>query len=359
MRKTYSSRHVGIGIGLIAASMLMTEIVLTRLFSVIIGFHFAFLAISVALFGIGVSAIVLHLIQHRISEENTNLVLIWGSIALGVSLIVADLLFVLVTPTWKGGSALITMQPTTASYLLMVFITASLPFLVGGFVVALAVTRYAARIHSLYFFDLIGAGLGCLLVIPALGFFGAPVSLVFVAALACAAGLAFVEKDEKNSSPKLFWIPVVSIALFVLLGSLNSYHGIFQIRQAKGHNFEKMPVEFNRWNSFSMVTVLGPKSRPERRFQGWGLSRTYQGEFPEQKSLVIDMGAMTPLTRFDGDFSKVGHVLYDLSAFGYQVRPEQTRKACVIGAGGGRDVLSALASGAEHVTAVVISGFQS
>jgi hypothetical protein len=69
---------------------------------------------------------------------------------------------------------------------------------------------------------------------------------------------------------------------------------------------------------------------------------------------VIDMNAMTPLIRFSGSFDDVAHLSFDLSAFVYRVRPAPER-VCVLGAGGGRDVLSALRAGASHVTAVEIN----
>ncbi|MDD5306475.1 MAG: hypothetical protein PHU25_04060 [Deltaproteobacteria bacterium] len=349
-----SSRHVGIGISLVSASMLMTEIVLTRLFSVMIGFHFAFLAISVALFGIGTAALVLHLVQHRLPEERTCALLARGSVVLGAVIVLADAALVLVTPGWEGGATGVVNQITSIGYLLFTFCAASSPFLAGGFVVTLAVTRYAPRIHTLYFFDLLGAGLGCLLVIPALSLLGAPLALVLVAAVAAAAGIAFSRAGASVPGRALAWAPATAMAAFVALAALNPLTGLFEVRRAKGRDLERIPVEFNKWNSFSMVTVIG-EAPGTKRFPGWGMSPLYAGEFPDQKRLFIDMGAMTPLTRFDGNLKSVGHLLWDLSAFAYRVRPGETKEVCVLGAGGGRDVLSALASGARHVTGVEIN----
>jgi len=41
-----------IGIALVSGSLLMTELALTRIFSVTMYYHFAFMAISIALFGL-------------------------------------------------------------------------------------------------------------------------------------------------------------------------------------------------------------------------------------------------------------------------------------------------------------------
>ena len=69
-----------------------------------------------------------------------------------------------------------------------------------------------------------------------------------------------------------------------------------------------------------------------------------------QLQLDIDAWAGTMMTRFDGDLRSVEYLKYDVTNIGYHVRPQPD--VLVIGAGGGRDVLSALAFGARSVTAV-------
>jgi hypothetical protein len=70
--------------------------------------------------------------------------------------------------------------------------------------------------------------------------------------------------------------------------------------------------------------------------------------------LEQDGSAGTPVTRLDRPLSAFSHLLYDVTSVGYQWRPPDT--VCVIGAGGGRDVLTALASGARSVDAVELNG---
>jgi len=353
MSDSYNARRAGLGIAFVSGSMLMTEILLTRLFSVTIGFHFAFLAISVALFGIGTAALVVHLAQRHLPEHKTGALLTAGSVALAVAIVGADLFFVLVPPAFQGGRTGIVSQATSVPYLIEAFLVTSAPFFAGGFVVSLAITRYARRIHSLYFFDLLGAGAGCLLVIPASSLFGAPVALLFTAAIAAGSGLIFGR--ERDARPAAWAVPAAFLVALLALALAAPATGLLEIRRAKGRDLTRLPVDFNRWNSFSMVTVLDDKRRSARQFPGWGLSRRYQGKFPEQKTLLIDMGAMTPLTRFNGDLGKLDHLAHDLSAFAYHLRPDGGGDVCVLGAGGGRDVLTALAAKARHVTGVEIN----
>jgi SAM-dependent methyltransferase len=193
--------------------------------------------------------------------------------------------------------------------------------------------------------------MGCLLVIPALGLLGAPRAVAALAPVACAAAAVFASRAEGSTRARL-WLAAGAVGLVaVALVATDSRTGLFAVRRAKGIRMDRAAVEFNAWNSFSMVSVL-----ESRGFRGWGLSPAYRGDLPDRKTLVIDMNAMTPLVRFTGDMGAVRHVAFDLSAFVHRVHPSRPPESVlVIGAGGGRDVLAALARGARRVVGVEIN----
>ena len=56
MTSPSAPRHLA-GVALVSATLLMTELALTRIFSVVMYYHFAFLAISIALFGLSASGV--------------------------------------------------------------------------------------------------------------------------------------------------------------------------------------------------------------------------------------------------------------------------------------------------------------
>ena len=58
---TPASRTEYVGIFLVAMATLMFEILLTRIFSVTMLYHFAFVALSLAMFGMTVGALVVYL----------------------------------------------------------------------------------------------------------------------------------------------------------------------------------------------------------------------------------------------------------------------------------------------------------
>lgn len=345
MNDDYSLR-AGLGVLLLSMALMTTELVLTRIFSVIVWYHFAFFAISVALFGSGAAALFVHLAQRRVASRTTGRLLAKGALALSASVVLVDLALLNVTPDWFGAGAPFTQLTFK---LLALFLVTAAPFFCGGFALALAVLRFSSVVHRVYYQDLLGAGLGCLLVIPLLGALGGPLALLAAALTAIVAALLFAGSGGERVPRGLSLGALGGGLLLVGLAVTNPVTGLFRVHVAKGMHLEQLHPEFNRWNSFSMVTVL-----PQMGFKGWGLSPAYKGPIAPQKTLVIDMNAMTTLTRFNGSFDSVRYTSFDLSALVYRLEPD-TGRACVIGAGGGKDVLAALASGAKHATAVEIN----
>jgi hypothetical protein len=341
---SYAAR-TGAGVALLSAALMMAEIVLTRIFSVIIWYHFAFFAISVALFGLGAAALAVHLLQLRLAVEHTGRWLSLSALTLALTLVGVDLALVNVAPNWFGTGLSSAFTQITGK-LVLLFLIASAPFLAGGFALALAFTRYSAELSRLYFWDLVGAGLACLLVVPLLSLVGGPLGLLAAALFSAGAAIAFAPALRSKLGGAGLAVAVATL----LLGVTNPLSGWFDVKLAKGIPLDKIKPEYNRWNSFSMVTVL-----PHLGFAGWSASSLQAGRpVAEQKTLLIDLNAMTTLTRFSGDFRTVSYASLDLTAFVYQVKPEAQR-VCVIGAGGGKDVLAALASGAKEVIALEIN----
>src|ERR1700735_326036 len=60
------------GLALTSFSALLLELALTRLFSVVLFYHFAFLAISIALLGLGAGGVFAHLLKARLNTIATR-----------------------------------------------------------------------------------------------------------------------------------------------------------------------------------------------------------------------------------------------------------------------------------------------
>jgi spermidine synthase len=332
-----------LGIGGISAALLICELTLTRIFSVTMWYHMAFLAISLALLGIAAAGITIYLAPRRFPAARLEAQLCGLAAAFAAGIVLS--------------SALLTRIPyrneiSLAGFLKLaaIYLTAAIPFYLGGLAIALVLTHRARDIGRVYLADLCGAALGCLLVIPGLELLGAPRLLLFAAAVALLAGLLFAAASgRQRAALALFCTLAVALALV----GLNDRLGLIRIHYVKGER--EQGVEFDRWNSFSRVTVTGAATPGSvRSVYTCGLSPRYRGPIPEQKFITIDGVAGTPLTRFDGDLRKLPYLEFEVTSLAYHLRREPS--VLIIGPGGGEDVLSALSiSHARRVVAVEIN----
>src|SRR5580765_7967570 len=60
------------GLALTSFAALLLELALTRLFSVVLFYHFAFLAISIALLGLGAGGVFAYLVKSRLARHATR-----------------------------------------------------------------------------------------------------------------------------------------------------------------------------------------------------------------------------------------------------------------------------------------------
>src|SRR5262245_62358760 len=81
-------RHLA-GVALISSTLLMTELALTRIFSVVMYYHFAFLAISIALFGVSASGVLAYVLRRRLASRSVDALLAVQSLISAAATIVA------------------------------------------------------------------------------------------------------------------------------------------------------------------------------------------------------------------------------------------------------------------------------
>jgi hypothetical protein len=324
------------GIAAVSAALLMAELALTRIFSVTMYYHFAFLAISIALFGLSASGVFVYVMRRSLASFTTQQLLAGGALVHAATTIVALACLVHI----RVG---LNYSRTNLLLMLAIYTLAALPFFTGGAVVSLAFARLSDRINVLYAADLLGAAAGCLALIPLMNRLGAPGVVLTAAALSGVAAIAFVARGHRRR--------VVGAAL-LLLGSASGAQlaglGPFDVAETKGHQSDR--ILFSRWNSFSRVGVY------DRPHGGWSLSPRYRGTAGESLYMDIDSAASTPIVKATSSPGDSEYLRYELTALAYHLveRPEGFT-ALVIGPGGGRDLLSALVFGARRVEGVEIN----
>ena len=353
-------RGIYIGLSFVALATLMYEILLTRIFSVTMLYHFAFVALSVAMFGMTVGALLVYLLPAVFTPGRLQGWLAGAAIAFPIAMVLSFLTEL---------SVPFRIHPSVVAVYAIVFTYAviAVPFIVSGIVVCLALTGYPSRVSRLYAADLAGAALGCVLVILVLDYSDGPTAVLWVAWLASLGAVAFAWPiggrgsgiGDAGSGNWRSRARVAALTLSVALAAAAAGHTvlvwkhfpIFRILYIKG-TFEARPF-YEKWNSYSRVRVNG---NPDAWVipQGWGLSRALPDDIRvRQLQMDIDVVAGTVLTGYDGTPASVRHLGYDVTNLAYRVRPGA--RALVIGAGGGRDVLSALTLGAASVVAVEIN----
>jgi hypothetical protein len=335
-----------LGLFFVALATLMYEILLTRIFSVTMLYHFAFVALSLAMFGMTAGALIVYLAPWVFTPGRLRSHLALAAVIFPVA-IVLSFLTQLSIP-FRVHPSIVAIYAIAFTYVVI-----AVPFVVSGVVVCLALTGFPARVSRLYAADLAGAALGCVLLIFVIGYSDGPTAVLWVSALASIGALMFALDDGSRRLRLGAVTTAVVLAAAAVGHTALVWQGfpIFRILYMKG-SFESRPL-YEKWNSYSRVRVRGSQAEYEAP-QGWGLSPTLpEGSRVRQMQMDIDVGAGTVLTGFDGDLQAVQHLKYDVTNIGYYIRPEPN--VLVIGAGGGRDVLSALAFGARSVTAVEIN----
>ncbi|HWF08859.1 MAG TPA: hypothetical protein VG297_10360 [Bryobacteraceae bacterium] len=303
-------------VALTTLATLLLELSLTRIFSVVFYYHFAFLAISIALFGLGVGGVLSYIVSGWPGSLYRKL----GIVSLiDAGLVLAAVLFVLTRGAETGTLGL------GAIY----FITA-LPFLGSGIIVSLVIADTIERVDRIYFFDLLGAAGGCLALVVLLNTFGGENTVIAVAVLfASAAAIWFSLAGMRYG--RIASVFAGLLLTMLVIGNMK-YHFV-EVRYAKG---EKLRAEtFTQWNSISRI----------------GMAKKDGGEM-----IFIDADASTAIADFDFSHlsaTDIEYLLHQGPSIPYNLRPGA--KTLVIGPGGGWDVARALASGSHDVTGVEIN----
>jgi len=251
--------------------LLMIELALTRIFSVTMYYHFAFLAISIALFGLSASGVYVYLARKSFDRRTTPDLLTLHSLAFAAATIVALAALVRI----RVG---LNYSHENLLKMILIYALAALPFFTGGAVVSLAISRFSSRVNVVYGADLMGAALGCLLLLPLMNQFGAPGVVLLAAALGGIAAVSF-SPPKSTLTTALTALCAVGIPGAAQL----SGNAPFDVRDTKGHVDDR--VLFSKWNSFSRVGVY------DRSHGDWSLSSKYTGALPETRFMDIDSAA--------------------------------------------------------------------
>ncbi len=314
--------HRKLAVTVVAAALagLMLELLLARIFPVLLGNVSAFLAVPVAMLGLSLGALALHLRRTDPAPETLPGLLVLLAIAVPVSLIAQFALF-----DFAFELSPHTRQLPSNDALKVVVLTAAVlpPFALIGVLLSTAFSVGADRIGRLYALDLVGSGAACLITPLALRAVDLPVVVAMLTIVPAVA--VFHVLDGRRA------VRVAAVVLGAASLAAASTGGLYDIRLdpeilGKHHRRDDLPVQElgHRWNDVSRLTLLqaersrgGPvwvvmhddgisnvyvrRFRPQRRMDpadpayAWGLPFVLDHE--PRKVLVMFAGAARDMVR--------------------------------------------------------------
>lgn len=333
-----------IAIFFVSASALGLELVLVRALSIGHWHHFSYLVISTALLGFGAGGTFIATGSKLFTRNYikwlwffafgfalTNPIVFWLSQRIGFD----ELQLI-----WDWHQVV---------YLFACYLLFFVPFFCAGLFIALAFSCCGDKAHRLYFYNMTGSGLGAAGIV-ALMYGNSPEELILL--LSCVACLSAILLAFKSSWRRVV-LTLCCSSLCLLIFNPSGLLGLeIEISENKSLVYYRALPESEtvavRYSPLGRLDCV--QARAVRHFPG--LSIGYQGQLPEQMLIITDADGTTAVNQFDkrGDFECFNHMT---SALAYSLfsGPE----VCIIGAGGGGDVLQALGGGAKSITAVEVN----
>jgi hypothetical protein len=326
MRRTY------LIIFLVSCSVLIFEVSLTRIFSIHLWYHFAFIVISIAMLGIGCAGTLLAVYLSGKDDFEMGWICSISSIARYAALTGISVLACYVISNY------IPFDPVKFSwdskqflYLAFYCFTLSIPFFFSGILIAAVFSMYSEKSMSIYSFDLLGAGTGSLAVLVILNSAG-PEYAVFSASALCLVG-SIIAGTRKI---KFLSILFLSLNCMVLL----IYPDLMQVKISPYKNLSqslKYPGAEHLNTYYSAYARIDIFRSPAVRFAP-GLSLKYLDPLPDQIGLSVDGESINVITEWR-DKEKLKFLEFLPSSLVYELRENAT--VLVLDPKGGLQVLMA------------------
>ena len=334
-------------------SVLLFELALTRIFSIVLWYDYAFMAISIAFFGLGIGSLLTHILKNKVKREQLPSKILQTTIIFAVSVPI----FLVVIGY---------VIPPNIHFIYLFYLTSSIPFFFAGISMSLIFFAMPREVSKLYFIDLVGAAAATLMLDPLMQRLGAESVLLSAALLVIGPSLiaAIVlstpsQKKNVSNTPvienKIKLSGIIVLAASAILLATNTDANILAIKpgENKGLHYQlEKPSEFEhlstQWNSFSRIDVtrqLHPQDSDDN--DNNGRSRALS-------AIAIDADADTPVFKWNGSSADLVWLKKFMDYLPFEISKD-VNNTLVIGSGGGEDVLVALAGGSKKVTAVEIN----
>ncbi len=322
-----------LGIALVAFCTLVLELSLVRVFDVILTTTMGYVVVTATVFALGLGGIYLYIFPVDRQRALRLMPLLYISFAVTTLLILPLLNVLPFKLNLAGTSIVVQIVSWIAMYLILIA-----PFFVAGMIISLILTHYSSQVHSLYFFDLVGAGLGCVLLIPLIGPYG-PGGIQFMVAGMVLLGAAVFTRRRIA----IFSLVAISLVLCVYPATRDSYLEFHGHADKRGVDtwIKRGLRDYVRWDPVSKLDVLEAS--------------------PNAYNFALDGGQQGSwLQHFDGDFKRLrqemlenptGYYFGINSVVHYLLRGTEP-EVLIIGAAVGGETKAAVLFGAKLVDSI-------
>ena len=360
--QTYSLKtgpRISLGVFLVALTTLLLELTLIRIFDVLWYPNMAHMVITLAIFSFGLAGVYSTLRPAR-DEANAQSQMV--AFALALALLALCLLPIL--DHFKFNLKHIGVDNKQAVIPLMaIYVGMSLPFFACGMVLTLVFSTYAKAIQRLYFWDLVGAALGSIIIVPLIPLYGGPGLLFLAGAIGFLAVAALVQGRNWR------WLSVAVALCVALLPFLKAgYIHIDPHMDKRSYAALKSRTEVERWDPISKIDIIHiDVTRRNGRWSWDPISKTDVIKHHKRlKWIAYDGGTQTSyFYQFDGNYKQLregmpknaqSHFWGKYVALSHYLKRDTDQSVLVIGSAGGQETKAALAYGATDVDGIELVG---
>jgi spermidine synthase len=345
MRKLY------VGVLLTALATLVLELMLIRAFDVILVPNLAYFVVTTAVFGFGLAGIYSTLRPLAPERDIRTTLFVASAACATATILLIPLLNALPLEYRRIARAPITTVLTFGVLDLALLI----PFFLAGYVLISVFTTRAQQIQRLYFWDLAGAGLGTVVVIPLISRIGPGGLIVCASALLFFAAALFSPSRRWSTLCALLGVALIALPLLRAPNYIDfRYHTDKRgVRQALAEG----RGEQVRWDPISKINVVDQTWTPAMALRGQasGDRKAIEYDGGNQTSYFYKFDGNLPALRaeLDRDKSRVNEQFWQLAVLAsHYLKRDSGSRVLVLGSAGGQETKAALTYGASHVDAV-------
>ena len=326
------------GMVLISTATLTLEILQMRLFSVMLWHHLAYMVITVTLLGFGAAGAYVAVWGTGKTDDEARHKAGWASLLAALTTVIG-----LGIATRIPLDTYMETNVLQYAYIFLYYAFLIVPYFFMGLAITVLLSRFTRDVHKLYFYNLLGSAIGCvlfLILLMTLG--GEGGTMATIALMALAAAPLFTKKS-------LVWVSLAATLVFALLIPLAP--SVFPVMpaptKALGEFYAKTPdlkVVSTEWNPVARIDVVSAPSFTKIM---------HYHEAAVQRVFTIDGDAYTFLYKFDKPYPELDLLGKTLYGSGYFFRPLDN--VAVVGLGGGADIMTALHYKAKKITGIEIN----